>query len=227
MLLITGCQKIFAGRGEAEFSEGQRAERGETHDDAMLHYNHAITADPRDERYFEARGNLYAARKDCRRALLDFTHALALTAKIGPGRIYMARARCRTELGDFAEALHDYALALMEEPNGAQYYDGMTLDALLLEKPDDALVDSDKAQSLSPDNAKFRYHHAIVLARANRRAEAVAAFGALAAAYCKDGKSIAFDGAREADRARDQPLIRWWWADNRDEEKLYEKKCAP
>ncbi len=190
-----------------------------------MHYNRAIAANPRDERYFEARANLYTARKDCRRAVEDYTRALALTASLGPGRVYMARAKCQTDLGNFAEALHDYSLALMEEPNGAQYHDGMALDFLLVDKPNEALVAVDKAIALAPTIARYHYSRGIVFARSDRRTDAIAEFARLTAATCSDGKTRNFDGAREADLATQKPLIVWWWRPELDPDHYYAKAC--
>lgn len=89
---------------------------------AMHTYRYGILFYKKSAELYWRRGDLYARKGRCHRAIKDFTRSLSIDAQFNQGYAYRDRAECKRQLGDYAAALSDYDAAIAVSPEKSNFY---------------------------------------------------------------------------------------------------------
>ena len=99
--------------GLARFDEGE-------YDQALDHYNKAVSIEPDDVYSYNNRGIIYGKRGEYQQAIDDFNHALRIVPSFA--NAYNNRGYSYYKLGQYPRAIEDYGQAIRFKPDYAEAY---------------------------------------------------------------------------------------------------------
>ena len=118
----------------------------------------AIKLDPKNPMYYGMKATLYMV-KDINKAIELLTQAIKLDNKFGFA--YFTRGKLRMSKNDINGAINDLTIAINIDPNHADNYATRSTAYLMQENPK-AIIDAEKAVSLSPQDPNMHYNNALV-----------------------------------------------------------------
>lgn len=130
---------------------GAYLERGVAHhylgedDAALADFNQAIELDPRLAAAYSARGSIFRARGDFKRAMEEFTKSINIESNVNA---YYERGETYESLGEHQKAIDDYDKAVQELADAPFVYRARALAKRNLGDDAGYRADRDKAKSL-------------------------------------------------------------------------------
>jgi tetratricopeptide (TPR) repeat protein len=121
---------------------------------ALVAYNAAIEASPRDAALYARRGAVRFAQHEVKRALEDFDRSIARDPNVA--QVHYLRAGARANNGNVAGAIEDYSTAIRLDPNLANAYFERSNLYEAAGKRDEAIADLKQAANVTTDDLTVR-----------------------------------------------------------------------